>query len=163
MNLLLENTLQDVRRISAELRPMILDIMGLCEAIKWQANDFQSRNNISCECDLDIETAGMEPRISTTLFRICQEALTNVSRHSRATKVLVNLGIKNNHYTLMVCDDGLGFDMSEWDTLKTFGILGIRERVLQWHGNLEIVSKLGEGTRIMVRIPIPDSPVHVAG
>ncbi|WP_076593435.1 PAS domain-containing sensor histidine kinase [Herminiimonas arsenitoxidans] len=147
-----DSTVESVQRIAADLRPLILDELGLPSAIDWLLESFAKRNPITYELSLPSTPLAFSRDISTAIFRILQESLTNVSRHSRATSVVVALKETKGVVTLKVTDNGQGFDhvSSREDSL---GLIGMRERAFMLGGKLKIQSRLGSGTSIEVRIP----------
>jgi PAS domain S-box-containing protein len=150
---LLDQTIQSVRRIGTELRPGILDDMGLVAALEWAAEDFQTRTGTKCQINLpDVDTA-LDPERATALFRIFQETLTNVARHADATQVDVRLGKENGNLILEVGDNGKGISDEELTAKTSLGILGMRERVLLLGGTLTISGTPGKGTTVRVLIP----------
>lgn len=149
----IEDSLETVRRVSTELRPQVLDVMGFCEALQWQAEKFTENTNIICKLNIEPEGIKLQPELSTDLFRIFQEALTNISRHSLANKVIINFVENKTGYVLSVMDDGVGIDKMRIDHSNSLGLLGIRERALIWKGRVEIKGVVGEGTRLIVEIP----------
>lgn len=149
----LEDSLETVRRVSTELRPQVLDVMGFCEALRWQAEKFMENTNIRCELNIKPEGIRLQSELSTDLFRIFQEALTNVSRHSQASKVIVDFVESKTGYELRVKDDGVGIDKMRIDHSNSLGLLGIRERALIWKGDVKIRVVVGEGTQLTVGIP----------
>lgn len=149
----IDNSLETVRRVSTELRPQVLDVMGFCEALQWQAEKFMENTNIRCELNIEPEGIKLQPELSTDLFRIFQEALTNISRHSQASQVIINFVENKNGYQLCVKDDGVGIGQSQVDHSTSLGLLGIRERALIWEGHVEIKGVVGEGTLLTVEIP----------
>ena len=154
---LLDHTIQSVRRIGTELRPGILDDMGLVAALEWAAEDFQTRTGTKCQISLPDADVPLEPERATALFRIFQETLTNVARHAEATEVHARLAKENGTLILEVRDNGKGMSEEQLAGKSSLGILGMRERVLLLGGTLNISSTLGEGTT--VRVLIPDSSV----
>jgi PAS domain S-box-containing protein len=153
---LLDQTIQSVRRIGTELRPGILDDMGLVAALEWAGEDFQKRTGTKCEISLPDVDIPLDPERATALFRIFQETLTNVARHAEATQVRARLAKENGNLVLEVRDNGKG--ASEEDLARSsLGILGMRERVLLLGGTFTISSTLGIGTT--VRVLIPDSGI----
>jgi signal transduction histidine kinase len=152
---LLDQTIQSVRRIGTELRPGILDDMGLVAALEWAADDFQTRTGTRCRINLPDEDIALDPERATALFRIFQETLTNVARHADATQVDARLGKENGHLILEVRDNGKGVSEEELSARTSLGILGMRERVLLLGGTLTISGSPGNGTT--VRVLIPDS------
>jgi PAS domain S-box-containing protein len=150
----IDETVQTVRAIATQLRPGLLDDLGLAAAIKWQAEDFQKRSGISCALTLTEE----DPRVSrdqgTALFRIFQEILTNVARHAQATKVWIYLGEEHGAIVLEVEDDGVGISPAELAERRSLGLLGMRERAAAFGGAVEIAGAPGQGTTVMVRMPV---------
>lgn len=155
---MVKDSLQDVRKIIFELRPMVLDDLGIIPALKRYISDFQAKNEINVEFKV---SSNIQVRMGDTLeiavFRIIQEALNNVSKHAQADTVLVYLEQMESQVNLRVKDDGKGFDWNrEMDLEKSdsYGLLGVRERVELLEGELKIITAPGEGTDIFVRIPI---------
>jgi len=153
MSKLIDSTVQTVRKIATGLRPEMLDDMGLVAAIGWQAKDFQKRTGIRCRVKLPPETTKLDIDVSTTAFRIFQEILTNVARHSRATRVDIDLGVTDSQVTLEVQDNGVGIADSDLNGRKSLGLLGMHERALLFGGEVNITGTPGHGTRVAVAIP----------
>jgi signal transduction histidine kinase len=143
-----------VRKIATGLRPEMLDDMGLIAAVAWQAKEFQKRTGIRCRTNLPPETAKPEHDIATTVFRIFQEILTNVARHSRATRVDIELALGEDKLELEVLDNGVGIQDCDVGGRKSLGLLGMQERALLFGGEVKVSGKAGEGTRVSVSIPI---------
>jgi PAS domain S-box-containing protein len=154
MSKLTDTTIQTVQRILTELRPGLLDDLGLAAAIEWQAEEFQKRTGIKCEVTLDPDEIIIDQDRSTAIFRIFQEALTNVSRHANATKVKVNLKKKAEKLILKVKDDGRGITEKQISDPKSFGLIGIRERVHLFGGEFKISGIRDKGTTVTVGIPL---------
>src|SRR3954466_16360402 len=150
---LIDTTVQTVRKIATGLRPEMLDDMGLIAAVGWQAKEFQKRTGIRCRAKLPPE-AKLDIDVSTTMFRIFQEILTNVARHSRATRVDMELTIAEDHVALDVVDNGVGIADSDLNGKKSLGLLGMHERALLFGGEVKITGTPGHGTRVSVNIPI---------
>ena len=151
-----------VHSVSAELRPGILDDLGLAEAIEWQVEEFQKRTGIACDVDVSGYGGELNRELSTTVFRILQEALTNTARHSGAGHVVVILASGDGGTTLTVTDDGRGIEQEEMNAPDAFGIMGIRERASSFGGSAEITGRKGHGTRITITFPSPaEQPDHV--
>jgi two-component system sensor histidine kinase UhpB len=144
-----------VRRLCTELRPGVLDDLGLVAAIEWQAREYQSRTGIRCELNLETGELSVDPERSTALFRILQEILTNAARHAKATVVKVSLRRAGHQLRLEVRDNGRGIKESEQAGTKSLGLLGLRERVYILGGEIEIEGKPGQGTWVRVRVPLP--------
>jgi PAS domain S-box-containing protein len=142
-----------VKKISRELRPGVLDDLGLAAAIEWQAKEFQRRTGIPCEVVFIPEEIAVDPQRSTVIFRIFQEALTNITRHAGATGVEATLESRNGTYSLEVRDNGRGITKEEISGSQSLGIIGIRERVRWWGGEVRIEGSPGAGTVIKVTIP----------
>lgn len=154
MTTLVDTMIQEVREIATELRPGVLDDLGLAAAIEWEAREFQSRAGIRCQVTLPVEEIPIDPARSTTLFRIFQEILTNVARHAGATSV--NAGLKEDagNLILEVRDNGRGITEGEISDPKSVGLLGMRERALVFGGEIKITGTPGKGTTVTVRIPL---------
>ena len=154
MKVQLDTTVAATRRISADLRPLMLDDLGLVPAVEWLTQSFSERTGIPCKLQVrppDIELA--EPHASA-LYRILQESLTNVARHAGASRVDVTLERADGALLLSVRDDGQGFRPSESRAQKTYGLLGLRERTVLLGGEASISSEQGRGTIVDVRIPL---------
>jgi signal transduction histidine kinase len=150
----IDETIYAVKRIITKLRPGLLDDLGLPAAIEWQAKDFQQHTGILCEVLTDPEEMNINSEISTAMFRIFQETLTNITRHSGATRVVVNLIQMDHVLQLQVQDNGRGITSEEINNPKSFGLIGIHERAQYWHGTVEINGKPGAGTTIIVQFPM---------
>jgi len=150
---LIDTTVQTVRKIATGLRPEMLDDMGLIAAVAWQAKEFQKRTGIRCRAKLPPEVK-LDIDVSTTMFRIFQEILTNVARHSRATRVDMELGVNDERVSLEVTDNGVGIADSDLNGKKSLGLLGMHERALLFGGEVKITGTAGHGTRVSVSIPL---------
>lgn len=151
----MDSTIRTVRRIASELRPGVLDHLGLVAALEWQANEFQNRTGIKCDVQANVQELLPDPNLSTTFFRIFQETLTNVIRHAGATEVKVELKQSDARITLEVRDNGRGIASQDVSNTKSMGLLGMRERAALLGGVFKI-GKLGrgKGTRVKVSIPV---------
>jgi PAS domain S-box-containing protein len=149
---LVSNTIKDVQRISSDLRPGILDDLGLVSAIEWYCDEFEKRTGIKCSQKLE-NSAFSDPRINLTFFRALQEALTNVIRHAKASYVNVKLHQSNKGVTLTIQDNGIGIPEVKIKSYKSMGLISMRERVRQLNGKIDISSKKGDGTKLTVFIP----------
>jgi PAS domain S-box-containing protein len=150
-----DTTISTVRRIASELRPSVLDDIGLVGAIGWQAQQFEAQTGIVCQCDFSIEDIDLDQHQSTAIFRVFQEALTNVLRHAQATRVEVTLEKENDGLVLIIKDNGRGITTDEESGRLSLGLLGMRERVKLIGGMIHITGVEGKGTSITVRVPIP--------
>ena len=149
-----DNTVNTVRRIASELRPRILDDLGLSEAVEWQAQNFQARTGIVCDCECSLDDVRLNRDQSTVVFRIFQEALTNVLRHAQATKVEVLMENLADEFVLTIKDNGRGITKDEKTAPLSLGILGMQERAHLAGGHVDVVGEPGHGTLVAVRIPL---------
>lgn len=154
MQTMLDGTVAATRRISADLRPLMLDDLGLLPAMEWLAQNFTDRTGIVCDLDIRSPDLDLEEPYATAVFRILQESLTNVSRHAQAALVEVSLDRIADQIELQVRDNGRGFSPDDPRKPNSYGLLGLRERAYLLNGSLEIDSKAGVGTTISVRIPL---------
>lgn len=150
----IDTTMRIVQRISTQLRPVILDDLGLIAAIEWQIQDFQNRSGINCELFFETEDISIDQDRSTATFRILQEALTNIFRHAEASKVIVNLEQKGKNLLMSVIDDGKGITKEQINNRNSLGILGMKERLQPWGGKFLISKITGSGTKLTVRLPL---------
>lgn len=149
----LDQTITVVQRIAADLRPSVLDDLGLVAAIEWQANTFRSRTGIRCDVIIETDDPQIDPERATALFRICQEALTNVARHARATHVTVRFSETLGQVLLEIEDDGEGIPTEKLTDPMSIGLIGMRERAELLEGEVHITGRPGNGTIITVRMP----------
>ena len=153
----LTSLLQDVRTMSQVLRPSMLDF-GLVPTLHWYVERFTERTGISVDIRTPPEETRLPPEIELMLYRVSQEALTNTAKHAEAHHVELYLTVGDSEVTLLVADDGVGFEMDRFrrrPTLAGVGLLGMRERVAYFHGTLDIRSRPSAGVRICIRIPLP--------
>jgi two-component system, NarL family, sensor histidine kinase UhpB len=153
MSALIDDSIQTVKRISAELRPGILDDAGLAAAIEWLARTFEKRTGIFVLVHIDFDDANIPKGPQTALFRIAQESLTNVARHAAARRVAIYLTSHKIGVKLTIRDNGRGI-VTDYDRERSFGILGMRERIAALDGQFYLDSKPGEGTLITVIVPL---------
>ena len=151
MSKILDGTVDSVRRIAENLRPGMLDDLGLAAAIEWQVEQFGERTGIACELVMNREEFDLDDRLATCVFRIIQEALTNVARHAGADRVEVSLFEENGEIELEVSDNGRGFRESA--KKGSFGLLGMKERVKMLGGEVAVSGSPGKGTSVRVRLP----------
>lgn len=154
---LVDSTIQSVRRIATELRPVVLDQLGLIPAIEWQAHEFQSRTGIRCTLDIYMRSVTLSHAGSTAMFRIFQEILTNVARHAQASTVNITLQEQAGSLVLEVRDNGRGVTDAELSDPQSLGLVGMRERALLMGGTALFVGNPGTGTTVEVRIPLDQS------
>jgi PAS domain S-box-containing protein len=157
---LIDTTIRTVRRIATELRPGVLDDLGLVAAIEWQAQDFQKRTGIRCRMNTELETVEVGAECSTALFRITQETLTNIARHAGASEVKIGLKKDQGQLILEVEDNGKGVTEKELARTQSLGVLGMRERAGLVGGRLEVVGIPTGGTRVTAWIPLEEKPAH---
>jgi signal transduction histidine kinase len=152
---LIDSTLNTVRRISTELRPVILDDLGLVAAIEWQAQQFEARTGIRCHFDSLVDNNGFSREQATAIFRILQEALTNILRHAHATRVNIIIEEDEEEFVLEIKDNGKGITEREKTRSGSLGIIGMRERAHLVGWRIEISGGRGKGTALTLRVPIP--------
>lgn len=149
----IDETIKTVRRISTELRPGILDHLGLVAAIEWQANEFQTRTGIRCKVSQRVDHTIMEEELNTVFFRIFQETLTNIIRHAQASRVEISLTEQHGRLVLEVKDNGRGITREQISNIKSIGLLGMRERAALLSGEVNISGQPKKGTKVVVSIP----------
>lgn len=149
----IDETIASVQRLMKELRPAVLDDLGLVAAIEWQCQDFQKRTGIPCTCVTSAEDIVVEPEQATALYRICQEALTNIARHAHATAATVKFESRGDFFHLVVADNGVGISDTKGSDRRPFGLLGMRERAALFGGEIMIQSHPEQGTTVTVCLP----------
>lgn len=154
MEKLLDNTVTSTRRISTELRPLILDDLGVIAAAEWLVGNFTTRTGIPCELVVSDPELSWQDPLATAIFRICQESLTNIARHAKASSASIEISQNDAAVVLIIRDDGVGFDEEESRKPNSFGLLGLRERAYLLGGDAHIHSRPGKGTRIEVSLPL---------
>lgn len=151
----IDETIMTVRRIATELRPGVLDSLGLAAAIEWQSADFQERTGIRCEAKIDVAEAIRDQDLSTACFRIFQETLTNIIRHAKATRVEVRLARDDHELLLTVRDNGRGISEREIVHARSIGLIGMKERAARVGGEVFFFGLPGRGTTVTLRVPLP--------
>lgn len=151
---LLSNVINTVRQLAAELRPSMIDDLGLQDALQWQAQEFTRRYGIKCSFKTNNDRFVIESKTAIALFRIFQEALTNILRHAQAKSVESRLTILKDSLTLEVADDGIGIDKKKLSNKKTLGLLGMEERALMLNGTFKVTSEIKKGTTITITVPV---------
>jgi two-component system sensor histidine kinase UhpB len=146
--------IQTVKQISSKLRPSVLDHFGLAAAIEQEAIELKERTGIDCKVTVKPEDISLDKECSTAIFRIFQEAITNVTRHAEATTVKVSLKLDSDSVILTVNDNGKGITEEQFSKPESFGLLGMRERVDSLRGKVKISSTPGKGTKVLVVIPL---------
>jgi two-component system sensor histidine kinase UhpB len=168
MSALIDTTVQTMRRIITQLRPVLLDSLGLSAAIEWLAEDFQTRTGIPCEARIEREDGLADNERATAVYRIVQETLTNVARHAGATRVEITMDIRGGMLHLTVCDNGKGVTEEQIRAPGSFGIMGMKERALIFGGEVSLEAAPTGGTAVSLRLPLAggaeqpasDTPAH---
>ena len=155
---LLNETVQTVRRISSDLRPGIIDDLGLIAALDWHCQEFEKRTSIKCSFNSDFKELEIDKNMAIGIFRIFQEALTNVTRHAQASEVELVIEKKEDYILLKIKDNGIGIQNEHKNNLKTHGLLGMRERAIMLGGKFKIDSGPGKGTSIFLEVPFNYEP-----
>lgn len=146
--------LKKVRQIAQELRPSVLDNLGFSAAIEWQSQDFTRKTGIECTVESSPQEVSLDSERSSALFRIFQEALTNVLRHANASRIQVKINADSGRFSMTVSDNGRGITPEEMSNQKSLGLLGMRERIHPYNGQLQIYGTEGEGTVVEVVLPL---------
>jgi len=156
MTSIIDNSVKRIRKIITELRPEMLDQLGLIPALEWQVKEFKAKSGIECNLINNFGDVEINRNISIAVYRIFQEALTNVMRHSKATEVDIKINKVNNHIELEISDNGIGIEKRE-DKPKSFGVIGMRERAIILGGEFKLEPNIPSGTKILVNIPLDES------
>ena len=151
---IVDEIIKNVQQISMELRPPILDAFGICEAISWQANEYNKKLGMQFDLNCLQEHIDLEKDLQTALFRIFQESMTNVIRHANATQVQVGMNYDNKNLIFEVADNGIGLNKEDIESPESLGLIGMRERVYPWGGQVEFKGLPGKGTKIIITIPL---------
>jgi PAS domain S-box-containing protein len=154
---MLDSCVASTRRIAADLRPLVLDDLGLVPALEWLVQNFTQRTSVPCELIVD-ESLELEEPFATGVFRIVQESLQNVAKHAEAQRVEVEIQMQGDYLLLRVQDDGIGFRPSAPRKPQSLGLVGLRERAQLMRGELRVDSSPGAGTRVDARIPTLKAP-----
>jgi signal transduction histidine kinase len=160
---LIDSTTKIVQRICAELRPKILDSLGLGAAIEWHIQEFKKRTGIEVQLQQEGELPAINDAVKTGVYRIVQESLTNVARHSQATMVEIKLHAANNALHLDIKDNGKGFDNALLNHPDSLGLLSLRERARMIGGKTEINGFPGKGTQVVLEVPLTNNTIEVMG
>jgi PAS domain S-box-containing protein len=155
MTRLVNGTIKVIQRLQSDLRPNMLDDLGLGDTLRWQLDEFAERSRLACSMDLSANLEGLGEGMSLAIFRIFQEALTNVARHAEATRVHVETRAQAGSLVLEIRDDGKGISPGEFQSNKSFGIMSMRERALALNGTLEVGARPEGGTCLVLRVPLP--------
>lgn len=152
-----DSAIQTVKKISGELRPFILDNLGLLDAIEWEVGKFEKRTGIQCETHLDCDDRHLELDRAITIFRIFQETLTNIVRHADATRMSLTIKEENGCIKMAIVDNGNGISERDITAKDAFGLIGMRERAYAWGGETSIRGTAGKGTEVVVHIPLENN------
>jgi signal transduction histidine kinase len=150
---IVENAIQSVQRIATDLRPPVLDHLGLVEALRQEALRFRERSGIACELRFPDSPVSLTPETSITVFRVFQEALTNVIRHAQATAARISLETSGPELVLEIEDDGKGIQPDAIADTRSLGLLGMAERASALGGNVSVAPIAPHGTRVTLRLP----------
>lgn len=157
MSVILDHTLAAVQRIASELRPPLLDHLGLDAAIRALADDFESRTGVQSHTEVTTDAPRLDDLLATSVYRVAQEALTNVARHANATRVDIRLRLTPCELDLRVQDDGRGITAQELADPRALGLLGMRERARSWDGELSVSGRDGGGTTVRLVIALGEN------
>ncbi|HEX5767889.1 MAG TPA: sensor histidine kinase, partial [Burkholderiales bacterium] len=163
MGALLDRTVGSTRRISADLRPLMLDDLGLADAAAWLVEDFAKRSGISCRIDVSQEVQGLSRAVATAVYRAVQESLTNIARHSGAKNAWVLLGATDGVVQVEIEDDGRGIAPEDLAKARSLGLKGMRERITFLGGSLDIGRAPRGGTRVKLTVPLRGLVTETAG
>jgi len=152
---LLDDSVAATRRIAADLRPLVLDDLGLVPAIEWLVQNFTQRHGVPCALDID-ESLELDEPYATAVFRIVQESLANVAKHAQARQAQVRVAREGGQIVLEVSDDGVGFDPRQPHKPQSLGLIGLRERAQLLHGAVTLQSAPGQGTKVLAHIVVPE-------
>jgi signal transduction histidine kinase len=154
MGKLLDQTVSSTRRISADLRPLMLDDLGLADAASWLVDDFAKRSGVACRIEISGDLDGLSKSVATAVYRAIQESLTNVARHAGAKNAWVALGRANGALEVEVEDDGRGIAPEDLAKSRSLGLRGMRERITFLGGSFDIARAPRGGTRVKLRVPL---------
>ena len=149
-----DNTIKKVQQISTDLRPEILDDLGLIDAIDWYCEEFQKKTSIECSLNLNAAAINIDKNLSLDIFRTLQESLTNVVRHAKARHIIVNFSLTHDKIAMNIVDDGTGISDEQIINTKSIGLIGMRERLHKWNGVFNVFRNGKNGTTVYVSVPI---------
>ncbi|MCB0760883.1 MAG: response regulator [Flavobacteriales bacterium] len=153
-------TIQTVRRIAHELRPVVLDNIGLIPALEWHIENYNQNHETQAHLKIDTGNLIFEKDLATALYRIVQEALTNINRHAQASRADIALYTSQNQLILEIRDNGVGIDVEKASKSKSLGLFGIKERIKKWDGDISIVGSPGKGTEITIKLELEKLKTH---
>jgi signal transduction histidine kinase len=143
-----------VRKLVTELRPGVLDELGLLATVRWFAADFQKRTGLEVAVNVYPDDFSLDPNLSTAIFRILQEVMTNIQKHAAASRVVIFLRKQNHQFQMRIRDDGIGIGEKALNNKRSFGIIGMQERIRLLRGKLSITGEKDKGTTVFIEIPI---------
>jgi signal transduction histidine kinase len=152
---LIDDTIKTVRRISSELRPGILDDLGLIAALEWQGTEFEKNTGIPLHFETNQSEIDLERNFSTNVFRVYQEALTNIARHANATAVNTRFVYHDDFIQLMIKDNGDGIDLNEVHKKQSLGLISMKERARLFRGEVLVENVVPHGTIVILKVPLP--------
>ncbi len=150
----IDETIKSVQHIATELRPPVLDAFGLCEALSWQAKEYEKRHGIKFNLNCLQDHVEIDKNLQTALFRIFQEAVTNILRHANASQVQVRMSHEQNTLIFSIGDNGVGITEKDIENPESLGLIGIKERVYPWSGQVNFESSPGKGTLLIISLPL---------
>ena len=151
---LIDDTVKIIRRISSDIRPGVLDDLGLIAALEWQSSEFERQTGIPCKFTSLLSEDRIEKNLASGIFRVYQETLTNVMRHAQGTPVDAVISQNGGDIVFIIKDNGKGFNPAEVKSKKTLGLVGMKERALMFGGELTVESQNGQGTTVILKIPL---------
>ncbi len=157
-----DNTIKKVQQISTELRPEILDDLGLVDAIDWYCEEFQKKTSIICSLNLNAAEINVDKDLSLDIFRTLQESLTNVVRHANARQIIVNFSLTNDNIEMTIVDDGDGISNEQIADTKSIGLIGMRERLYKWNGTFNISRNEKKGTTVYISVPLLNGDASIS-
>lgn len=151
---LLDSTIQTIKKICSDLRPGLLDDLGLKAAIEWYTEEFISHTGILCKLNIGFDELVIDQDLEISIFRIFQETLTNIARHSQANRIVADFYLEGNILFMKIEDNGIGISEELVNDPKSLGLVGLKERVYPWNGELIIQGQLNQGTIVSAKIPL---------
>ena len=148
----IDETIKSVQHIATELRPPILDAFGICEAIAWQSKEYEKRHDLEFDLNCLQDHVDIDKNLQTALFRIFQEAVTNILRHAKASRVQVRMSREKETLTYVIADNGVGIKEKDIESPESLGLIGIKERVHPWDGQVNFESSPGKGTMLIITL-----------
>jgi PAS domain S-box-containing protein len=157
MQSVLDSTVMATRRIAADLRPMMLDDLGLKAALEWLTQDFSRRTTVHCDLEINDEVGNLDTNVQSALYRTAQECLTNIYRHAKATQIKIEVHVDHSAVNMQIHDNGIGMSDEARSKRGSFGLIGMRERIYILGGKVAIESQLGQGTLVTIDLPCKSS------